>query len=169
VYLDNLIRHILHDNFVALLSYSSFQEVVSVLNLPSVCPILEKRYTDFIVELLLREGPQVAESTVDHCHINSVLEETHSCAAERATVDTDFTLDAYSQLEEVQNLLGVSLESVGIGGTRRAAIPSVIPDEAVDLPIQEKLEIVSVRVVDHILVGHGVWVAQDECVIIEIV
>ena len=90
---------------------------------------------------------------------------TGSKTADRATVGTDFALDAQLVDEQGHDVLRVPLALVRTERLQEAprALPvaSIVPAEHVDVALKEKVEPVSVRTRDHLLVVEGVWVAHD--------
>jgi len=61
-----------------------------VLGLPATRAYLEKNVSNFAVVLPLSHGGQVAERSVDDCHINLVGEVTRGDPTEGPAVDSDF-------------------------------------------------------------------------------
>jgi len=66
-------------------------------------------------------------------------------------------------------LFGVVLEKARVWAAFSAAIPSIVPDQTIDLLVKKEFEVVCMWVVDHVLVAHGVGVTKDERVILKVI
>jgi hypothetical protein len=76
-----------------------------------------------------------------------------------STINSNSTLNTNPQFKEVQDLFSVLCKEFRTGITTGSSESSVIPNENINLLVQKVLEIVSMGVVDHVLVSHGVRVA----------
>jgi hypothetical protein len=120
------------------------------------------------VEFLVGKGPQVAETSVCNHHVDLVLEIGGRNATEGPAINSDFAPDPNLISEEAEDLMGILIHCHGIWRSLGSAIASIIPNQTIYLLAQEILQVERVRVIDHVLVAHGVRVAQDEGVIVQI-
>ena len=92
-----------------------------------------------------------------------------SCdVAQRPSVDTNFAARSYPQLKEIQNLLSILFKLLGAWFTFGAAIATIVPNETINLLIQEPFQVICVRIVDHMLIRHGIRIAKYDSVIVEV-
>ena len=96
------------------------------------------------------------------------LEMTSSSTTYTSPINTYLTSDANSCLQEVQNLLCISAQIIRIWAALGTSIASVIPNENIHLFIQKVLQVIRMRIIYHLLVAHGIWVAKDEGVHVKI-
>lgn len=90
-------------------------------------------------------------------------------APKGSPVHSYFPLDSNDKSQVVQDLFSISRELPGIRIAPGPPISLVIPDKTVDLLAQEVFQVVRMRVIYHILVGHGVRVAQNESVMLQVI
>lgn len=70
--------------------------------------------------------------------------------------------------DEMEDLLDVAEYVFRCRTSLGSSIASVVPNKDVDLFVQKVLQIICVRIVYHLLVAHGVWVAQNESVHVQV-
>ena len=111
---------------------------------------------------------QIRERSIDDDHIYKLSQVSRRNSTQRATIHANFAPEAHLSLAEGEHLLSVLSDVVWIG--RRIAaqlalatsIASIVPAHHIDVLLQKEAQVVRMRVVNHVLVVHGVWVAQDE-------
>ena len=89
-------------------------------------------------------------------------------ASKRPSIDSDLALDPYLILKEIKHLICIMLKVHWIRFSSRPAISSIIPYKTIYLLAQKELQVECLRVVDHMLVAHCVWVTDYESVIVQI-
>ena len=97
-----------------------------------------------------------------------LLEMASSCAAYTSPINAYLASHANSSLQEVQNLLCISAQIIRIRTALGASIASIIPNQNIHLFIQKVLQVICMRVIDHLLVAHGIRIAKNECVHVKI-
>ena len=84
------------------------------------------------------------------------------------SVNTNLATSPYPQLQEIEDLLSILLKLLGTRFPSRSTVAPIIPNETIDLFVQKPFQIVGVRVVDHVLVGHGVWITENYSVVVKV-
>ena len=84
------------------------------------------------------------------------------------SINAYFSAYTDSGPDEMKDLFDVAKYIFRCWISLRSSIASVVPNEDVDLFVQKVLQIIRVRIVYHLLVAHGVWVAQNESVHVEV-
>jgi hypothetical protein len=95
-----------------------------------------------------------------------ILKMTNSDAPKRSSIHSNFPLYSNPDLQEVEDLLRIIFELLWICTSCTSSVSLIIPDQTIDLLVQKVLQIVSMGVIDHTLIGHGVWVAKNHSVVV---
>ena len=113
------------------------------------------------MKLFFSQGQQVAKASVSNGQVNFVLKVANSNATKRPPVNSYLAAHPDAEPEKGKNLLCVLLYAGWSHLATCPSVPAVVPHEAVDLLVQEKLKVVSVRIIDHILVSHCVRITKN--------
>ena len=175
LYINNFIILVSSYDFIAtfLLIWSEFyvvvrfffmldNEIVVVLDLPSARSHLEQEISELPTILPVRHRTCAAERPVNDCHVSFWADVTCGNAAQRSTIDTNFPLDFHFIPYEVVHGINVLLHGIGRWRAMWPTICSVVPREDVYTLFKEELKVEGVWNMHHLLVEHGVWVAQDD-------
>lgn len=65
-------------------------------------------------------------------------------------------------------MFSIKLKGSWIRSTFSPSITSIVPNEAVNLFIKKIFEIVSMWVVDHMLISHGIWITQNKSIVFQV-
>ena len=167
---DDFVSFILQNDFVAFFGnpsfvfVQSFQVVEAVVRLPSHGPVFEEVFGNGTKEFVISQCPEIAEPSVCDDHVNIRVDVTSSCTTNRTTINANLASDPDPVFQEIQNLFNIGLEL----RWRRAQYPpsfgsppvaSVIPNENVDLFIEEILQVVGMWIIYHMLIAEGIWIA----------
>lgn len=113
---------------------------------------------------------KVSKRTVNDNDVYSFGQVTSCNPTHRAAVNPELALELEIVLQIVENAVGIFADvcrawvvtaepSLNVG----SAIAAIVPDQHVDALLKEEPQIKCVWVVDHVLIKHGVRVAQNEC------
>jgi len=166
--INYLIIQVAHHYFIAALPFDLglSEIIVTVLNLPAHAELTEQVDSCLAIELLLCQGPQVAKASICYHHINLILQMSGADTTQRPSIHSNLPFDSYSQFQIVEHLFSIGSELPRVWSSFRPSISPVIPNQAIHLFVKEVLEVVSMWIIDHMLVCHRIWIAQNERVVL---
>ena len=113
---------------------------------------------------------QIGKGTIDDNHVNVLCKMGRSYAPERPSIDPYLSFDAKlapAVLQDAFRILAHIFRRRLTSHTAATAhfassIAPIVPAHHVDVLLEEEAQVVRMRVVDHVLIEHGIRIAQDK-------
>lgn len=135
------------------------QCIYVVINGPTTGAHLEQIASYWAEEFAVCEDFKITESPIRIDEVGLVREVSSDDTSKRAAIDSDLSSEAQLLSHVPEYLLPIFPDVSRIGHPFAQPIPSVVPYHDINTLVQEESEIVSMRLVNHVLIEHRIRIA----------